>query len=87
MAKEIAAPVQSQELYVSSPGRPVKETTFREWVVVNQIGKISTNKTIQSLAVQKALELQLPGQLLLGTFGKKITFTRLTLGSALQESH
>jgi len=54
MAKEIAAPVQSQELYVSSPGRPVKETTFREWVVVNQIGKISTNKTIHSLAVQKS---------------------------------
>jgi acyl-CoA-dependent ceramide synthase len=43
MAKEtIAPPLPASELnvYVSSPSgpRPAKETTFREWVVTNQIG-------------------------------------------------
>jgi acyl-CoA-dependent ceramide synthase len=43
MAKEtIAPPPPASELnvYVSSPSgpRPAKETTFREWVVTNQIG-------------------------------------------------
>lgn len=42
MAKEmIEPPPPAAELnvYVSSPGpRPAKETTFREWVVTNQIG-------------------------------------------------
>lgn len=44
MAKEttIAPPQSAAELnvYVSSPNgpRPAKETTFREWVVSNQIG-------------------------------------------------
>lgn len=87
MAKETAAPAQSApELYVSSPGRPPKETTFREWVVVNQIGKISTNNTMPCFAAQKALDPQLPAQLLPGSFGMKNTFPRLTLVSALQES-
>ncbi|KAJ5665654.1 uncharacterized protein N7477_008102 [Penicillium maclennaniae] len=36
MAKETAS-VQSPELYVPST-RPAKQTTFREWVLVNQIG-------------------------------------------------
>lgn len=48
MAKETAAPSQSAaelNVYVSSPSGPraAKETTFREWVVTNQIGKILTN--------------------------------------------
>lgn len=48
MTKETAAPSPSAaelNVYVSSPSgpRPAKETTFREWVVTNQIGKISTN--------------------------------------------
>ncbi|KAF7716659.1 Uncharacterized protein PECH_008230 [Penicillium ucsense] len=42
MAKEttIAPPVAELNVYVSSPSgpRPAKETTFREWVVSNQIG-------------------------------------------------
>lgn len=45
MTKETVASSQSAaelNVYVSSPGGPraAKETTFREWVVTNQIGKI-----------------------------------------------
>lgn len=48
MAKETAASSQSPaelNVYVSNPHGPraTKETTFREWVVTNQIGKISVN--------------------------------------------
>jgi acyl-CoA-dependent ceramide synthase len=72
MAKETAAPAQSApELPYVSSSRPAKETTFREWVVVNQIGKISTNTTMLSSAVLKALKAQLPAQLLPGSFGSR----------------
>ena len=46
MSKETSVPSQSAELnvYISRPnGRPAKETTFREWVVNNQIGMKSTS--------------------------------------------
>lgn len=50
MAKETTAQAQSApelNVYVSSPSGPraPKETTFREWVVDNQIGMKATNTT------------------------------------------
>lgn len=84
MAKE-TAPAQSPELYVPST-RPAKQTTFREWVLVNQIGKISTNTKLSSTPAIKALKALRPAQRHPGSSGGKTTFTPLTCGSALQAS-
>ena len=57
MAKETAVQSPSAELnvYVSSPSGPrAKETTFREWVVNNQIGMNLNNQ-------MKALPQPIPG--------------------------